>query len=225
MDPARIGQLLAATPSLSVLDSSDLAQLAASCRVRRVRRGQILFAEGDPADSLLVLASGRLRVLVSSVEGGQLVLRVIIPGDSVGEIGCLDGGPRSATVEAVQDSLLVQLSASDLLALVERRPQLALHLLTQLASDVRRLTGAAADLVFLDVSRRVAKLLVLEVAKAGTHDLELGETQGEIGDRVGGTRQSVNSALHTLERRGWLEVSSRHITIRDLEALQSFAAS
>jgi len=225
MDSVRIGQMLAATPTLSNLDPADLADLAASCRVRRVRRGQILFSEGDPADSLVVLATGRLRVLVSSAEGGELVLQVINPGDSLGEVGCLDGGPRSATVEAVQDSLLVQLPASELLTLVDRRPELARHLLSQLASDLRRLTGAAADLVFLDVSRRVAKFLVQEVDRAGTCDLELVETQGEIGARVGGTRQSVNSALHALERRGWLEVSSRHILVRDVDSVRRFAAS
>ncbi len=221
----RIGRLLAATPSLAGLGSEDLDLLAASCRARRVRRGQILFAEGDPADSLVILASGRLTVLVTSPEGGQLVLRVVTPGDALGEVGCLDGGPRSATVEALQDSLVIQLPASDLLALVERRPQLARHLLSQLAADLRRLTGSTADLVFLDVPRRVAKLLVQEVDGAGTRDLELSETQGQIGARVGGTRQSVNSALHALERRGWLAVSGRHIVISDLEALRRFAAS
>lgn len=225
MDQVRIADLLEATPSLSGLDAADLAQLAAACRVRRLRRGQILFAEGDSADSLVVLAEGRLRVLVGSQEGGELVLQMVAPGDVLGVVGCLDGGPRSATVEAARDSILVQLPAADLLALVDRRPTLARHLLSQLAEDLRRLTGAAADLVFLDVPRRVAKLLAQEVERAGSSDLELEETQGQIGARVGGTRQSVNTALHTFERRGWLTVSNHHILIRDLEALNRFAAS
>ncbi|MGH7691753.1 MAG: cyclic nucleotide-binding domain-containing protein, partial [Candidatus Dormibacteria bacterium] len=63
MDPAKIAQLLLATPVLSALSPQDGQELAAHCRLRRVRRGQLLFSEGDPADSLLVVVSGRLRVL------------------------------------------------------------------------------------------------------------------------------------------------------------------
>jgi len=225
MDEKRLTDLLAQTFSLSELGADDLSRLAANCRVRPVRRGQIVFSEGDQSDSLVILATGLLRVFVSSHEGTELVLRIIAPGDSLGEVGCLDGGPRSATVEAVHSSLLVQVPTTELLSLVDRRPQLARHLLAQMAADLRRLTGSAADLVFLDVPRRVAKLLVQEADTQGRTDLELIETQAQIGARIGGTRQSVNSALHALERRGWLTVSSHHIAISNLEAVRRFATS
>jgi CRP-like cAMP-binding protein len=216
---------LAQTLSLSELEASDLGELAAKCRVGRARRGPIIFTEGDRADSVVILDSGTLRVLVAQPEGGELVLRVIGPADSLREIGCLDGGPRSATVEAVHDSLLIPMPAPELLALVARRPQLARYLLSHLATDLRRLTGSAADLVFLDVPRRVAKLLGQVAEREARTDLELIETQAQVGARIGGTRQSVNSALHALERRGWLEVSSRHVSILNLEALRRFASS
>ncbi|HEY6537826.1 MAG TPA: Crp/Fnr family transcriptional regulator [Candidatus Dormibacteraeota bacterium] len=225
MEPAQVGRLLKATPVLAGLSEEDLEELGGSCRVRQVRRGQILFAEGDPADFLLVVASGRLRVLVTSPEGGELVLSVIGPGDSLGEIGCFDGGVRSAAVEALSDSTVVQLPARELLALVERRPQVARDLLTEMAGHLRRLTGVTADLVFLDVPRRVAKLLAKEFQADSSPELELAETQSQLGARIGGTRQSVNAALRTLERRGWIEVSGRHISVRDLAALRHFADS
>lgn len=224
MDAEQVGRLLKATPTLAALDASDLELVAESCRVRVLKRGQFLFAEGDPADSFVVVASGRLRVLVTSADGGELVLSVLGPGDSLGEVGCLDGGARSATVEVLQDSVVVQLPSGDLLALVERRPQVARDLLAQMASLLRRLTGATSDLVFLDVPRRVAKVLAQAADEAGEGDLEVADTQSQIGARVGGTRQSVNAALHALERRGWIEVSGRHIAIRDVQALRRFAS-
>ncbi|MGH7667407.1 MAG: Crp/Fnr family transcriptional regulator [Candidatus Dormibacteria bacterium] len=225
MDPAKIAQLLLATPVLSALSPQDGQELAAHCRLRRVRRGQLLFSEGDPADSLLVVVSGRLRVLITSAEGGELVLSMLNAGDALGEVGCFDGGTRSAGVEALQDSTVLQLPAADLLAVVERRPEVARNLLGELASELRRLTGVTADLVFLDVPRRVAKLLVKEFEQSGNNSLELVETQGQLGARIGGTRQSVNSALAALERRGWIEVSGRHIGTRDLAALRRFSES
>src|SRR5487761_21941 len=124
LDAEQVGRLLKATPTLAALDASDLELVAESCRVRVLKRGQFLFAEGDPADSFVVVASGRLRVLVTSADGGELVLSVLGPGDSLGEVGCLDGGARVAR-----------------------------DLLAQMASLLRRLTGATSDLVFLDVPR------------------------------------------------------------------------
>lgn len=225
MDSERIGALLLGTPALAALEPEDAEELARHCRLRRVRRGQILFSQGDPADYLLVVVSGQLRVLVTSPEGGELVLTVLGAGDSLGEVGCFDGGTRSAGVEALQDSTVMQLSAADLLSLIERRPAVAKGLLAEMSAQLRRLTGVTSDLVFLDVPRRVAKLLAREFERTGLADLELTETQAQLGARIGGTRQSVNSALASLERRGWIEVSGRHVGVRDLPALRRFAES
>ncbi|MGH7640844.1 MAG: Crp/Fnr family transcriptional regulator [Candidatus Dormibacteria bacterium] len=225
METGRLAKLLLAAPSLSALQAEDAEELSEHCRLRNLRKGQILFSAGDPADSLLVVVSGRLRVLVTSPEGGELVLSILGPGDSLGEVGCLGGGTRSAGVEALVDSRVLQLPAAELMALVERRPQLSRDLLAQMATQLRRLTGVTSDLVFLDVPRRVAKLLVAEFDRAGGTDLRLQETQSQLGARVGGTRQSVNAALRALEHRDWIEVSGRHIALRNPAALRRFSES
>jgi CRP-like cAMP-binding protein len=95
-------------------------------------------------------------------------------------------------------------------------------LLKSLADVVRRLTGAAADLVFLDLPRRVAKLLVIEREAARSDVFETRLTQEEMAHRVGASRQSVNTALREFQRRGWIAVDGPRIHIRDPRAVQRF---
>lgn len=90
-----------------------------------------------------------------------------------------------------------------------------------LALTVRRLTGSAADLVFLDLPRRLAKLLI----GAGDAEVELGLSQSELAARLGVARQSVNRALAGLTRRGWIEVDRSTVRLRDRAALTRFAES
>ena len=70
---------------------------------RNVRRGQVLFTAGDPSDTLILVISGRVKVVVRSADGAELTLTIIQPGSMFGEIGIADGGPRSADAEALED--------------------------------------------------------------------------------------------------------------------------
>jgi CRP/FNR family transcriptional regulator, cyclic AMP receptor protein len=196
---------------------SDLARLAAVARPRKLARGQIVFTEGDAADALLVVCEGSLKASSSSSDGESFLLAVVGPGDTLGELTVADGGLRSATVTSVTDALVLRLPREDVLRVAESSPALMRALLSGLAGVVRRLTGAAADLVFLDIPRRVAKLL-LALPAGDTGVL----TQAEMADRVGASRQSLNAALQEFRRRGWIRVARREIEMLDREALRRF---
>ena len=74
------------------LPATSLQQLAAQAAVRNCRRGQILFAEGDPGDSLLVVVSGSLKAYTTSEQGDEFLLAVVGPGEVLGELAIADGG-------------------------------------------------------------------------------------------------------------------------------------
>ncbi len=201
---------------LAVLD-----EVAALASTRRVRKGQLLFAEGEAAEHLFVVASGRIKVLLSSPRGEELILTVLGPGDALGELSVLDAQPRSATAQALDDSELVVLPAAALRDLLGRSPGLALAWSQELAGTVRRLTGSTGDLVFLDLPRRLAKLLL----DKGGDPVDLGMSQGDVASQLGVTRQSLNRALSSLQRRGWLSVNGPQVVLQDRAALQRFAGS
>jgi CRP/FNR family transcriptional regulator, cyclic AMP receptor protein len=209
------------------LEPAELASLAEHTFVRKLARGQVLFNEGEPSDYLFLVRSGRLRVYVASARGDELVLSVVGPGETLGELSILDQQPRSATVDALENVELIGLPRTEAAALLESNRE-ALHAVAlALAAGMRRLSGTAADLVFLDLPRRLAKLLVSEasVGPDGVHRVDPGMSQSGLAARLGVTRQTLNRALSGLTRRGWVEAQGTRFVLRDPDALRRFADS
>jgi CRP/FNR family transcriptional regulator, cyclic AMP receptor protein len=222
MDESARLQVLAASRLLGALPEDDRRRLAAAASVRRYQRGQLVFSQGDPGDSLLVVVDGSLKALSTSPQGEELLLAVVEPGETVGELAVADGGERSATIVALTDAAVLRIPRETVLSTAELSPAFQQVLLTSLAATVRRLTGDAADLVFLDIPRRVAKLLLILPRVDGTHVVRTRLTQTELAERVGASRQSLNAALQTFQRRGWITVGPHEVRLLDTDSLRRF---
>ena len=214
-------ELLAQQRLLHAATDQEVAVLAEHASTRSLARGQVLLLEGERSDHLYVVLSGRFKVFVSSDRGDELVLSLLGPGDHLGEISVLDRLARSATVQATADSELLVLPGEPLRALLASSAPVALSWATSLATEVRRLTGSTADLVFLDLPRRLVKLLL----EGGEREVRLGSSQTELAARLGVARQSLNRALSALQQRGWLLVDGTAVVLRDRPALERFARS
>lgn len=218
---------LCRTAMFAGVDPGRLEPLARRAFLRRFARGQVVFTAGEPSDHLYVVHTGRVRVLVQSVHGAEVTLAVLGPGDTIGELSVIDGQPRSASAEALDSAELLALRATDVRAALHTEPVLLLAVATELAATVRRLTGATADLVFLDVSRRLAKLLLREATQdpGGPLHADPGMSQSGLAARLGVTRQALNQALAGLVRHGWVRPRDGGYDLRDPEALRRFADS
>jgi CRP/FNR family transcriptional regulator, cyclic AMP receptor protein len=211
------------TDLLRLVPAPELEAIAAASRLRNVRRGQLLFTTGDPSDTLILVMSGRVKVVVRSADGAELTLTVVGPGGTIGELSIADGGPRSADAEALEDCRLLFVPNQVIADLCSRVPSVTQALMSSMAVMLRRLTEAASDFVFLDLPRRVAKVLLSQPRGDGDV-IELKMSQEELAHQVGGTRQSVNAALRGFQRRGWIEVQDRAVTVKQAEALNRFAS-
>ena len=217
-----VTDVLRTTDLLGSASAADLEAIAAASRSRTFRRGQILFTAGDPGNTLIVVISGRVKVVVRSADGGELTLTVIAPGGAFGQLSVADGGPRSADAEALEDCRLLFVPREAIQDLCGRAPSVAQALASSLAASLRRLTEEASDLVFLDLPRRVAKVLLSQ--PRDDHGV-IGQKmkQEEFAHRVGGARQSVNAALRGFERRGWIQVRNQVVMVKQAAALGRFA--
>lgn len=214
--------ILRGTNLLRSVPAEDLKAIAAVSRLRSFRRGQVVFSRNDPGDTVIVVVSGRVKVVVRSADGGELTLTVIPAGGLFGELSVADNGPRSADAETLEECQLLLIPRETIQDLCARVPSVAQALTSSIAATLRRLTGEAADLVFLDLPRRVAKVL-LSQPRGGDGTIRLRMSQEELAHQVGGTRQSVNAALRGFERRGWLEVRDRAVVVKQAAALGQFA--
>lgn len=221
MSPAPTVAALARTTIFGSLDEAALQRVADESVEASYRAGAVVFAQGDAGDRLYVVTSGRLKLQVRIRGLDTLLLTTLRAPDTFGELAVIDRGPRSATVVALEPSTLLAVARSTVLALLSDRPEVTDALLRGLGATVRRLTEQAADLALLDLTGRVAKLLVTlgdqqpapDDAAAG-QVLELRLTQTDMAQMVGGTRQSVNQILSGFAARGLIEVRGRTIVLR-----------
>jgi CRP/FNR family transcriptional regulator, cyclic AMP receptor protein len=219
-----VAGILRGTDLLRSVPDEDLKAVAGVSRVRSFRRGQVVFTRNDPSDTVIVVVSGRVKVIIRSADGGELTLAVIRSGGVFGELGVADNGPRSGDAETLEECQLLLIPRETIQDICARAPSAAEALARSIAATLRRLTEAAADLVFLDLPRRVAKALLSQPrGKDGV--IRQKTSQEEFAHQVGGTRQSVNAALRGFERRGWIEVHDRAVTVKQAAALGRFAGT
>jgi uncharacterized membrane protein len=143
--------MLGEVPLFALLDENERAALAAIIDTVHFARGERIFRRGEPGDALYLVRSGLVQVFVESNEGIRVVLADNGPGDVFGELSLLDGGPRTATAVAVQDTEALVLDRGDLLEMIARYPHAAMDLLAVIAGRLR----AADELLRTQVSRNV----------------------------------------------------------------------
>jgi CRP/FNR family transcriptional regulator, cyclic AMP receptor protein len=220
-------EALALAEILRTLPAEVLNELAAVARRRRFPRGQVIFHQGDPGDTIHIVESGRVKVSVVGENGEQALLNIFGAGQCFGELSLIDGHARSATIETLEPTTTVSLHRSDFLSLLRAHPEAMEQVLLLVTGKLRQLTDELSDLAFLSLEGRLAKRL-LDLAATqgqptdGIQRVELPVTQEELAAMVGATRPSVSRALGQLEDRGLIHREGRRtITFqtRDLEGL------
>ena len=206
-------------PLLATLSPARRRSLLDTARLRRFKRGEVLFHKDDPGDSLFLIQSGEVKLVLPGLDGKEKLLRVLTAGDVLGEMAIIDGAPRSATAVAVKATTTLSLRRDVFIEALTAEPGAALRLCAILAEKLRLTTEALEDATFLDVPGRLAKVL-LDLASRngvkqpdGTVRVELTLTQQELADMIGGTRARVNEHLQSFARLGWLQLDRNAVTL------------
>ena len=199
--------------SVEVLPQAMLDKIAAVATVRAFTKRAIIVSEGDETDSLYVMLSGKARVYVADDKGREVQLNQLGPGEYFGEV-TLDGGPRSASVMALEDCRCAVVKRAELTSFLERNPELALHVVRKLARRVRDLTDNVRSLALMDVYGRVARLL-LELAEEKDGRLVIGEalTHKDIASRVGASREMISRIFSDLAEGGYVRKENGQLVI------------
>ena len=202
------------------LDQESRQRVIAAAVPRTYRKGQLLFVENDPSDSLIVLKRGAIAVFRTAPTGERAVLAVIRPPNFFGEVSLLDGGTRSTSAEAIEDTRALALSRNAFLELVHSNPAILDAVMQSLGGLIRRLTEQHADHIFLDLPGRVAKTLIRLAGDSVSPMVTIELNQSQLAAMAGGSRQSVNQAIGSFASRGWLRTEGRRIVLTDLAALR-----
>jgi CRP-like cAMP-binding protein len=237
--------------------ADERAVLAAAGRPRAYHRGERVFLEGDRSDAVFLVVEGHARVFTTTMEGNEVTLSVRGPGDLIGEMSALDpGSRRSASVVALDPLRCRVIPSTELQAVLDRRPRVALALLRLIIGRLREADRRRTEFGSYDATRRLARILVetaddIDAAGAATSgaastaastaggrhagagaasrsaqgaSISLALSQRELAGLIGASRESVARALAELRRRDLIATGRRTITIRDAEALRTYAS-
>lgn len=217
---------LRASGLFTACDDPALDMLVRVLRIRRFRRGETIFHQGDPGDALFVVDKGSVKVVLPSDEGAEpAIVAILGPGEFFGELAILDGAPHSATIVAVEPTETLVLHRDAFLSLIDSDAGLRRTLLASLAAEIRRLTGHVEDLHFLDLPGRLASRIVRLADSAGTRAddgtirIAWPYTQSELAGMIGGSRQSVNRLLADLGDQGLVRQEREQLVVLDMERL------
>jgi len=180
-------------------------KLAALGVQRRYRTHTLLIQEGDAGDTIYVVLSGRLRTYVSDTRGREIALGHHGPGDYVGEMS-LDGGLRSASVQAVEPTVCAVLTRETMLQHLARDPEFALELVVRLIRRARLATESTRSIALLDVYGRLKRLLEAraQMQPDGGRCIAERLTHQTIASEIGCSREMVSRLMKDLRAGGIL---------------------
>lgn len=207
------------------LSERELDDLVRAVHVKRVAAREELCHKEDPGNQLYVIVEGLLKAQTSSAAGDDVVFSIMGPGEMFGELALFCGGRRTATVVAIQDSLLLLIDRRELFPFLRRHPDAAIKLLEVLALRVQNLTTRMEDSTFLNLPPRLAKRLFELAERYGRRTpegvrIEIKINQAELGDLVSTTRESINKQFRAWSEEGVATMSGGFVTILDEEALR-----
>jgi len=217
--------LLGRLEIFSELGPAELDAVVAATRAKVFAAREVVVRQGDPAEMAFAVVYGRLKVVTTSSGDQQTVLGVLREGEIFGELAILDGGVRSATVIAIEPTLLLGIDRRKLHALLIREATVSYKLLRVLARRLRQVNESRG---VLDVPARLAKQLIQLAEEDGERigrriRLRTELSQRELGAMIGATRESVNKTLAAFVKRGVLQAEGKQLVILDEEALRAMA--
>ncbi len=226
-DFSNLAAVLGTIPLFSGVDRAGLDEISRIARRRRYRRGSSIFFQGDPGDSLIVILSGAVRIFGVAEDGREKTLSILEKGDFFGEMGVLDGAPRSAGAEALRDCEVVIIDRARFVGLLKTAPGLATDVLLALVERLRRTNQDLERLAFRDARGRVVEgILQLSLAHgeqtgAGVR-FSLRLTHQQLASYIGVTRETVTRVLSELQDAGLVVFDGeKRIVVPDPDGLRN----
>jgi len=202
-------------PLFSGLTEPELDEIVAITTKRSYQKNNVIINEGDDTNSLYLIISGKVKVVLSDEDGKEITISILEPNEYFGELALIDSEPRSARVVTMEQCQFCVINQSDFNHVQDNNPGLVRNLLKGLSKRLREANKNIESLALMDVYGRVAGTL-LKFAKTdddGQKVIREKLTQKEIANMVGASREMVSRIFKDLTTGGYIKVESGVITI------------
>ncbi|UQZ86734.1 cAMP receptor protein [Paenibacillus konkukensis] len=161
-------ELLNKVPLFSKLNHQQLEAISTICTKKTFKPGTVLFNEKEPGSIFYILSSGSIKIYTATSSGEEMILSLMKAGDSFGELSLIDGKPRSASAQTLEESVLISITAPSFIGLMKTHFGISLGIMQEMCSRLRDTNQHVQDRTFLDARTRVIKSLVTLANKNGT---------------------------------------------------------
>ena len=208
--------VLKAVPLFASFPDDQLRMLTTMVTRRSAARSTTIMAGGDATDSLYIVLSGRLKVMMSDSDGKEVILSILGPGEFFGEMGLIDDEPRSASVVTIEPCELLSISKRDFKKCLLENSEMSMAVMRGLVRRLREADRKIGSLALLDVYGRVARLLLdmsenVDGEKVVTKRLP----KQDIAKMIGASREMVSRVMKDLQTGGYIEMRGSNIVLRD----------
>lgn len=187
---------------------------------KQYHENQIIYQQGDPAESVYYLKSGKVKIYIASPNGFDKVLTTLTGGSLFGKASFFCRTPRTSSAVTLQPSEIIAADRRMMAELFQMRPGFAIELLEYLSKTIQMLSAHIDWLAFEQADRRIARFLCENYRPTvGT----IGYTHEDIGERLGLSRVTVSKTLSRFRKNGWLDTKYKEIDIMDIDAMSKFA--
>ncbi len=212
-------------PLFNAMESSAVLNVARSSSVRVYETGELIFQQGDPAEAVLVLVEGWLKIYRSREDGEQVVIRILAPGETYFEPAMFVGGSFCVTAEAVSSARVLRLDGAAMRKAILQQPSLAFDLLAASSSDIEWLMGEIEELRTKSAPQRIADFLLRQIkTTSGAATIALPYGKALIANQVGTKPECFSRSLVKLREHG-VRVERDKVRIHDVSKLAKYAGS
>lgn len=221
-------EALARCPVFQGLTPEDLRHIRAAAQSKKLRRGEMLFAQGEPATHAYVVEVGRMRLVQVHPDGRAVVHRILTPGEFFGGVAVLGEAQYPVSAEALEESGVLGWSGEALQRLLLRCPRVALNLLRLQARRIEELQERVQELISERVERRVARAVLRLARQTGRRVeegilIDLPLSREDLAGLTGTTLYTASRILSRWEQQGIVSAGRQRLVIRKPHALVEIA--
>ncbi len=213
-------------PVFACLSEHEVHLLHQAVQSTSYRKGEFVFREGDPANSLYIVHQGVLKIAKLSSEGKEHILRFLFPGDFTGQFALFKEDLQYADAQVLEDATVCRVQRNDVFEIMERNPEIAHGFLAAMSERLREADESMGAITLYDVNRRLARsLLMFAINHEEAAAFSLPIAKKDLAASLGISPETLSRKLALFEARRVLSLQGRkQLTILNAGELSEIAA-
>lgn len=209
-------------PIFSNLTAEEMAEIAMITVGREYKKGETIYLAGEKGERLYVIHNGKVKISRISEAGKEQIIRIVGPGDFIGELTLFSNTPLNSNAEALELTTVCIIDGKKLNQIIIKRPSIAVKIIEELSNRLQGAENLIESLGLHDVEQRVADTL-LSMAK-DQKEIMLEISKKDLAAYIGMSQETLSRKLSFFQEMGWIkQIGHRKIHILDRESLQNIA--